>query len=120
MNKETIKKIKEQIKSKEFFVSNTSSEFFGLNTYLKLFKDCEYKYVVKVQDKFLSSWSPYAPKKHIHLIMCKDLEEMNNILYNSQNDKSLSYVTWNYLSNKEAIYSYTKNKTFTIRNDWRR
>ena len=61
-----------------------------------------------------------SKKKHIHLIASKTWEDTQIILHDLDNDKFMNYIDWQYIENYNAIYNYTRNKTFTIRNDWTR
>lgn len=79
-----------------------------------------YKYVVKANDKMLSYWGYSENKKHIHIIACTTIEELEKIKRDLQNDKSMSYIDWNYITNYNAIYNWARGKSFTIRNDWTR
>lgn len=73
---------------------------------LKKLQELGYKYIVKAQDKFLSGWGLGA-EKHLQLIACKDINELDIIKRDLYNDK-------------KAIINATRNKSFTIRNDWTR
>ena len=79
-----------------------------------------YKYIVKAQDKFLSNWDYANNKKHVQLIACRDRDQLEKIKNDLYNDKTMSYINWCYINDTETIYNYTRNKTFTIRNDWTR
>ena len=83
-------------------------------------KEMGYTYIVKAQDKFLSGWGYAENKKHIQLIAVEDYEELQAILRDLYNDNTMIYVNWCYLSNKDSIRNYARNKSFTIRNDWTR
>ena len=83
------------------------------------FKKLGYKYIIKAKDKFLSDWGDSANKTHLQIILCRTIKELELILKDLRNDKSFSYVTWNYLEYK-YIYNYTYKKSYTIRNDWTR
>lgn len=87
---------------------------------LKLLQDMGYKYIIKAQDKFLSGWGYAENKKHIQLIGAKDENEKYKILNDLYNDKCFNYVNWCYIQDKQTIYNYIRNKTYTIRNDWTR
>lgn len=79
-----------------------------------------YKYIIKANDKFLGgSFNPWG-KKHIQLIASKTLEDTRIILEDLENDKTMNYIDWQYIENYKAIYNYTRNKSFTIKNDWTR
>ena len=82
-------------------------------------KKLGYKYIIKAKDKFLSGWGNSANRAHVQIILCRTSEELNIILKDLRNDKSFSYITWNYLEYKN-VYNYIYNKSFTIRNDWTR
>lgn len=83
------------------------------------FKKLGYKYIIKAKDKFLSAWGDSANKPHLQIILCRTSKELELILKDLRSDKSFDYVVWNYLEYK-YIYNYTRNKTYTIRNDWTR
>ena len=85
-------------------------------------KDLGYKYIVKATDKWLSGWSGTVTenKKHIHLIACYDVKELNAILADVNGDNTFNYVDWNYINNYSNIYAWTRGKSYTIRNDWTR
>ena len=83
-------------------------------------KKLGYKFIVKANDKWLGgSFNPWN-KKHVQLIACKTHEEKNVILNDLYNDKTFNYIDWQYIENYKSIYNYTRNKTYTIRNDWTR
>lgn len=83
-------------------------------------KELGYTYIAKAQDKFLSGWGYADNKKHIQLIACEDYEELQAVLRDLYNDKTMSYVNWCYLSNEDSIRNFTRGKSYTIRNDWTR
>ena len=91
-----------------------------LSKNLDILKQEGYNYIIKAQDKIFSYWGLSQNKKHIQLIACKTEKEKDIILKDLYNDKSFNYVNWCYLKDKKTIYNYTKDKTFTIRNDWTR
>ena len=78
------------------------------------------KYIVKAQDKFLSGWGYPTNKKHVQLIACKDIDQLEKIKHDLYNDKTMNYVNWCYINDMQTIYNYTRNKSYTIRNDWTR
>lgn len=92
----------------------------NLQENLQKLKDMGYKYIIKGQDKFLSCWGLSENKKHIQLIACKTIEERETIKNDLYNDKTISYVNWWTINDKDAIINATRNKTYTIRNDWTR
>ena len=92
----------------------------NLKENLKKLEAMGYKYIIKVNDKFLSGWGLAEHKKHIHLIACVDRVELEAIKQDIENDNTLNYFNWDKIENKKAIYAWTYNKTFTIRNDWTR
>lgn len=112
--------LKEKIQKGCLCSNSTAEDFEGFTAILKELKAQGYTRIIKAQDSWLSNWSPYSPKKHIHLIACKDLTEFNGIWDDVSRDKFLKYVCWNYIGNIESIRGLTRNKTFTIRNDWTR
>ena len=77
----------------------------------------EYKYFIRANDNFLSSWGYAENKKHLQIILCKDYDELTNILDRLNNDKSFSYVNWNLL-NYQTLCRTVKNKSFSLRNDF--
>lgn len=79
-----------------------------------------YKYVVKACDKWLSGWGRAENKKHIHIIACYDVKELNAVKRDVQSDNSFNYIDWNYINNYSSIYNWTRGKSYTVRNDWRR
>lgn len=91
-----------------------------LGKHLKELKEMGYNYIVKGQDKFLSGWGNSVSKKHIQLIACKTYEELEIIRKDLENDNTFNYINWWFISDKTAIYNATRNKTYTIRNDWTR
>lgn len=92
----------------------------NLKENLQELKDMGYKYVVKVNDKWLGgSNSPYH-KKHIQLIACYDSNEKQAVLNDVRYDNTFNYDNWYIIDDYKGIYSATYNKTFTIRNDWSR
>lgn len=90
------------------------------NLYINELIENGYAYIVKAQDKFLSGWGYAENKKHVHLIACRTYDELQAILRDLYKDKSMSYVNWCYISNTKTINNYTRNKSYTIRNDWTR
>lgn len=84
-------------------------------------KKMGYKYIVKANDKMLGNCAYVTEnKKHIQLIACYDTEELNAIKRDVENDDTFNYIDWNYINNYKSIYNWTKDKSFTIRNDWAR
>ena len=81
-------------------------------------KDLGYKYIVKATDKWCGTVT--ENKKHIHLIACYDVKELNAILADVNGDNTFNYVDWNYINNYSNIYAWTRGKSYTIRNDWTR
>ena len=79
-----------------------------------------YKYVVKACDKWLSGWGGAENRKHIQIIACYDVEELNAVKRDVQNDNSFNYIDWNYINNYSSIYNWTRGKSYTIRNYWTR
>lgn len=92
----------------------------NLRKNIELLKENGYTYIIKCVDKRLSGWGGATGKKHIQLIACKDASELTAVLSDVENDKSFNYVDWNYIQNYKSIYNWTKNKSYTIRNDWTR
>ena len=95
----------------------------NLNKNLKKLEAMGYKYIIKVNDKFLSNFfGGYKGqgKTHIQLIACVDRVELEAIKQDLKNDNTFNYINWDRIENKKAIYNWTYNKTFTIRNDWTR
>ena len=83
-------------------------------------KELGYKYIVKATDKWLSNWGGAENRKHIQLIACYDLNELNAILADVRGDRTFNYVDWNYINNYSNIYGWTRGKSYTVRNDWTR
>lgn len=77
----------------------------------------EYKYFIRANDNFLSNWGYAESKKHLQIILCKDYDELTNILERLNNDKSFSYVNWNLLE-YPILCRTIKNKSFSLRNDF--
>ena len=77
----------------------------------------EYKYFIRANDNFLSEWGYAKNKKHIQIILCRDNDELNNILKRLRNDKSFNYVTWNLLD-YQTLSRTIRNKSFSLRNDF--
>lgn len=77
----------------------------------------EYKYFIRANDNFLSKWGYAGNKTHIQIILCKDYDELTNILERLKNDKSFSYVNWNLLE-YSILCRTIKNKSFSLRNDF--
>lgn len=92
----------------------------NLTKNVKELQEMGYKYIVKAQDKFLSGWGYSTDKKHVQLIACRDMDQLEKIKHDLYNDKTMSYINWCYINDMQTIYNYTRNKTFTIRNDWTR
>ena len=90
----------------------------NLQENLKKLEELGYKYIVKAQDNFLSGWG-HGADTHLQLIACKDSNELAIIKRDLYNDKTMSYVNWRFINDK-AIINATRNKSFTIRNDWTR
>ena len=92
----------------------------NLTKNIKELQEMGYKYIVKAQDKFLSGWGYANNKKHVQLIACRDIEQLEKIKRDLYNDSTMNYVNWCYINDMQTIYNYARNKTFTIRNDWTR
>ena len=92
----------------------------NLKENLKILQENGYKYIVKCCDKFLSGWGAAENRKHIHLIACKDIKEREGVLNDVKNDKYMSYVNWCGINNYENIKSWTRGKSWVLRNDWTR
>jgi hypothetical protein len=86
---------------------------------LKRLKQAGYTYIIKAQDKFLSGWGYAKNNKHVQLIATtKDtLQTTLNDLYN---DNTMLYVNFYRIENLNNIIATTRNKTFSVRNDWTR
>ena len=67
-------------------------------------KELGYKYIVKATDKWLSNWGGAENRKHIQLIACYDVNELNAILADVRGDNSFNYVDWNYINNYSNIF----------------
>lgn len=92
----------------------------NIETTLKELKEQGYNYIIKANDKFLSDWGYATNKKHIQLIACKTIEEKDTILHDLYSDKSFNYINWYYIDDIKQIKAITRNKSYTIRNDWTR
>ena len=92
----------------------------NLTKNVKELQQMGYTYIVKAQDKFLSGWGRATNKKHVQLIACRDIKQLNTILLDLDNDNTMGYVNWCYINDIQTIYNYTRGKSFTIRNDWTR
>lgn len=103
---------------KEYILICESNE--NLKKNIDRLKELGYNFIVKAQDKILSGWGYAEDKKHIHLIACRTYNELYKIKSDLYNDNSMCYVNWTFISNYKSIYSWTRNKSFTVRNDWTR
>ena len=92
----------------------------NLRENLEDLKKIGYKFIVKAQDKFLSGWGHSTNKKHVQLIACQTYDELETIKRDLYNDKAMSYINWWFINDTTSIINATRNKTFTIRNDWTR
>ena len=101
-------------------MSNSIYTNEDLTKNLKLANDLGYRYVIKAQDKFLSGWGLSENKKHLQLILCKTPEERDLILKDLYNDNTFNFVNWYYINDLQGIYNTTRNKSWTLRNDWTR
>lgn len=64
----------------------------NLKENLKSLKDMGYKYIVKANDIWLGgTYSPYN-RKHIQLIACYDVKELNIVLDDIRRDNTFNYV----------------------------
>ena len=77
----------------------------------------EYKYFVRANDIFLSKWGYAENKTHVQIILCRDDEEVVEILKRLTNDKSFSYINWNLLE-YQTLCRTIRNKSFSLRNDF--
>ena len=95
-------------------------DYFNKQDLEELQKD--YKYIIKAHDKFLSGWGKAERKQHIQLILCKDEKEKDNILYNLYHDEEFNYINWYPLKNDffSNILALRNNKSYSLRNDWKR
>ena len=101
-------------------MSNSIYTNEDLTKNLKLANYLGYRYVIKAQDKFLSGWGLSENKKHLQLILCKTPEERDLILKDLYNDNTFNFVNWYYINDLQGIYNTTRNKSWTLRNDWTR
>lgn len=92
----------------------------NLTKNLKLAIDQDYRFIIKAQDKFLSGWGLSENKKHLQLILCKTENEKDMILKDLYADKTFIYINWYYINDLQGIYNTTRNKSWTLRNDWTR
>lgn len=90
----------------------------SLYKWLDYFKENNYKYIVKVKDKFLSGWGLSQNKAHIQLIACKNVDHLEKVLKRVKSDSTFSNVNWWFIEDKKAINNTIRNKTYTIRNDF--
>lgn len=91
----------------------------NLKENIKILQENGYKYIIKACDKFLSGWGGAGNKKHVQLIACKTDEELYRIKNRLYEDKSFNYIDWNIIDNYNSIYNWVRNKSYTIRNDWK-
>lgn len=70
--------------------------------------------------RFYQTGGKATNKKHIQLIACKTIEEKDMILHYVYSDKSFNYINWYYIDDIKQIKAITRNKSYTIRNDWTR
>ena len=92
----------------------------NLTKNVKELQEMGYKYIVKAKDKFLSGWGKSGTNGHVQLIACRNMDQLEKIKHDLYNDKTMSYINWCYINDIQTIYNYTRNKSFTIRNDWTR
>ena len=64
----------------------------NLTKNVKELQEMGYKYIVKAQDKFLSGWGCSTNKKHVQLIACRDIDQLEKIKHDLYNDKTMTYV----------------------------
>lgn len=102
-----------------FYIESICENDFASDI-LDIFKNAGYKYIVKVQDNFLSGWGLSSGKKHIQLIACINSEEVQVIRQDIENDETLSYFNYWRISDKKNILQATRGKSYSIRNDWTR
>ena len=87
---------------------------------LKELKAQGYNYIIKGNDRLLSSWGYANNKRHIQLIACKTIEEKDTILHDLYSDKSFNYINWYSIDDIKQIKAIARNRSYTIRNDWTR
>lgn len=92
----------------------------NLRENLKKAKELGYNFVVKAKDGFLSGWGGSGKNGHIHLILCRDMYQLDIVLNDLRKDNSMLYIDWQRIENIDKIIAYTRNKSFTLRNDWTR
>lgn len=73
---------------------------------LKKLEKMGYKYIVKAQDKFLSGWGNSYNKKHIQLIACKTIKELDTILDDLKSDNTMGYIKWHTINDKQGIITH--------------
>lgn len=105
-----------EMRNKETKVYSNES----LKENLKILANMGYKYIVKANDKFLSGWGNSGVNGHIQLIAAKDWQDAEAIIYDLEKDKGFNYIDYQLINNYKNIKNYTRNKSFTIRNDWTR
>ena len=87
---------------------------------LEILRENGYRFIIKAKDKMLSGWGNSGRGGHVQLIACKTEEEKQTILRDLYSDSTFCYIDWQFISSKENIRNYTRNKSYTIRNDWTR
>ena len=92
----------------------------NLRKNLKKLEEMGNKYILKANDKFLSGWGRAENKKHLQLIACVDRVELEEIKNDLEKDSTFNYINWENIKNVNNIYNWTRDKTYTIRNDWTR
>jgi len=104
---------------KNFYIESICENDY-ISDILTIFKNAGYKYIIKVQDKFLSGWGKAESKKAIQLIACINSEEVQTIRQALASDKTYLYFNYWNINDKKSILQAARGKAATIRNDWER
>lgn len=92
-----------------------------INYNLNVLKYEGYKYIIKANDKIMSYWGEANKKIHIQLIAVKTYEEAAKIMQGLEKDRNeFNYINCWSIDDKKSIINSTRNKSYTIRNDWTR
>lgn len=102
-----------------YYLYKETCENENIREILKNFKKAGYTYIIKAQDKFLSGWGYAENNKHVQLIATTK-DTLQTILNDLYNDNTMLYVNYYRIENINNIIATTRNKTYSIRNDWTR
>ena len=78
-----------------------------------------YTCIVKAHDKLLSGWGLAEGKAHIQLIAAKTYEGVQELTQRLRSDNTYNYIAWDFIYNTKHIKNWTRNKSYTIRNDFK-